>query len=190
MHHLCPWWAGYFLLVPLRRLRGSPARWLGPFVREGMTVLEPGPGMGYYTLDLARMVGPHGRVVAVDVQERMLTTLRRRAVRAGLAERIELRLAEPERLGVEDLTGQVDLVVAIYMVHEMPNASGFFGEAFRALRPGGRLLFAEPRLHVPRQRFERAIAKAERAGFVREAGSRFPAPQGAVLGRMGSGPNS
>ena len=185
MTHVCPWWAGYLLLVPLRQLLGSPARWLGPFVREGMTVLEPGPGMGYYTLDLARMVGPRGRVVAVDVQDKMLAGLRKRAVRAGLAERIELRLAEAESLGVDDLAGQVDLVVAIHMVHEMPSTARFFDESFRALRPGGQLLFAEPRIHVSRERFERMIAKAERAGFVRQDGALLPSPQGAVLCRMG-----
>ena len=66
-HHVCPWWAGYALLIPLRRWTHNPERWLGPLVREGMTVLEPGPGMGYFTLDLARMVGASGRVVAVAV---------------------------------------------------------------------------------------------------------------------------
>ena len=182
-NHVCPWWAGYFLLSPLRRLRQSPRRWLGPFVREGMLVLEPGPGMGFFTLDVARMVGPSGQVVAVDLQEKMLAGLRRRAERAGLAERIELRLAGADRLGVDDLAGRVDLVLAIYMVHEMPDADAFFAEAWRALRPGGRLLFAEPRWHVPRKQFERLIAAAERAGFAREDGSRFPCPQGAVLSR-------
>lgn len=70
--HVCPWWLGYWLVSPLRRLWEHPVRMLGPFVREGMLVLEPGCGMGFFTLDLARMVGPRGRVVAVDVQERML----------------------------------------------------------------------------------------------------------------------
>ena len=146
-------------------------------------MLEPGPGMGFYTLDLARMVGPRGRVVAVDVQAKMLAGLRKRAVRAGLADRIELRRADAESLGVDDLAGQVDLVVAIYVVHETPSVARFFNEAFRALRPGGQMLFAEPRIHVSRERFERMIAKAERAGFVRQDGSRFPSPQGAVLAR-------
>ena len=68
-NHVCPWWVGYLLLLPLRRLRQSPRKWLGRFVTEGMVVLEPGPGMGFFTLDLARMVGASGRVVAVDVQK-------------------------------------------------------------------------------------------------------------------------
>jgi len=185
-HRVCPWWVGYLLLSPLRRLVQDPRAWLGPFVREGMVVLEPGPGMGFYTLDVARMVGPSGRVVAVDVQEKMLAALRRRAVRAGLADRIDLRRARPDGLGIDDLAGRVDLVVAIFVVHEMADAESFFAEAWRALRPGGRLLFAEPRLHVPRKRFERAVAAAERAGFAREEGFRFPSTQRAVFARPAS----
>jgi predicted methyltransferase len=58
---VCPWWIGYLLLSPLRRLGQDPAKILAPYVREGMTVFEPGAGMGYFTLELARRVGPSGR---------------------------------------------------------------------------------------------------------------------------------
>lgn len=44
--HVCPWWLGYLLASPLRRLLQDPAAIITPFVRDGMTVLEPGPGMG------------------------------------------------------------------------------------------------------------------------------------------------
>src|SRR5512144_2327435 len=100
---VCPWWIGYLLATPLRKLVQDPAAILAPFVREGMTVLEPGPGMGFFTLEAARRVGPRGRVVAVDLQPRMLAALRRRAARAGLGDRIDAREARPDTLGVGDL---------------------------------------------------------------------------------------
>jgi SAM-dependent methyltransferase len=84
--HTCPWWLGCLLVTPLRRLKENPARILAPYLRPGMIVLEPGPAMGFFTLELARLVGPGGRVVAVDLQEKMLAALRRRAQKAGLAE--------------------------------------------------------------------------------------------------------
>ena len=105
---VCPWWLGYLLVSPLRRLWEHPVRTLGPFVREGMLVLEPGCGMGFFTLDLARIVGPGGRVVAVDVQEKMLAGLRRRAAGAGLLDRIDARLARADSLGVADWAGRVE----------------------------------------------------------------------------------
>jgi len=182
-HRVCPWWLGYFLLLPLRRLRQNPRRLFGPLLRQGMTVLEPGPGMGFFTLDLARMVGPGGRVVAVDVQEKMLRVLRRRALKAGLAERIDARQAAPDRLGVDDLAGSVDLVLAVFVVHEMPDAGSFFAEAHRVLRPGGRLLFAEPKRHVPEDAFARSLEAADLAGFRRLGDFAFPGARAVLLAR-------
>ena len=67
-HQICPTWVGYLLLSPLRKLLENPDKILRCFIREGMTVLEPGCDMGYFTLPVARMVGPRGKVVAVDLQ--------------------------------------------------------------------------------------------------------------------------
>jgi SAM-dependent methyltransferase len=180
MAHTCPWWFGYFLLNPFRRLAQSPSRILRAFVREGMVIVEPGCGMGFFTLDLARMAGPGGRVVAIDLQERMLAGLRRRAARAGLEGRIDLRLAQPDRLGIADLAGRVDLVVAFYVVHEVREPAAFFAEVASALKPDGALLVVEPPLHVPRAAFEATLATAERAGL-RVAGRPRIGPNKAAL---------
>ena len=165
MSHTCPWWFGYFLLNPLRRLVQPPARLLGRFVRPGMVVVEPGCGMGFFTLDLARMVGPAGRVVAIDLQEKMLEGLRRRVARAGLEGAIDVRPAQPGRLGIDDLAGRVDLVLAFYVVHELREPAGFFAEIAAALKPDGAALVVEPPLHVSRAAFEASLAVAARAGL-------------------------
>ncbi len=178
---VCPWWIGYLLVSPLRKLLQDPASILAPFVREGMTVLEPGPGMGFFTLEAARRVGPRGRVVAVDLQPRMLAALRRRAARAGLAGRIEARDARPEALGVEDLAGKVDLVLALLVVHELPDAGRFFAEARAALAPGGKVLVAEPAGHVTAAAFEESMAAAARAGLRRRPGPKVWRSLSAVL---------
>ena len=181
--HVCPWWVGYLLLSPFRRVLHNPRRWFGPFVHEGMTVLEPGPAMGYFTLDLAHMVGPSGRVIAVDVQPRMIARLRERAARAGLGARIDARLVGERGLEIDDCRGRVDLTVAIFMVHELPEGHAFFAEVHRALRPGGRLIVAEPRLHVSRAAFERSIERAIAAGFRLEDRVPFRGPRAAALSR-------
>lgn len=173
MAHICPWWLGYALVNPVRRLIEHPRKVLGPFVREGMVVVEPGCGMGYFTLDLVRMVGPAGRVVAIDVQPRMIAALRRRASRAGLLERLDVRLAEPDHLGVEDLSGEVDLVVAIHLVHELVSPALFFAEVHHALKPGGAVLVIELKGHVSDPDFRASMEKAHAAGLVEEAGA-FP----------------
>ena len=164
-HGVCPWWLGYWLLSPVRKLRESPRNVLSPFIRGGMVVLEPGCGMGFFTLEAARLAGPSGRVVAVDVQPKMLAALERRARKAGLADRIDRRLAEPASLGVADLAGEVDVVLAFHVVHELPDPETFFGEVCAALRPGGSLLMAEPKGHVSGDHFARSVASAGHAGL-------------------------
>ena len=162
---ICPHWVGYLLLNPLRKFLENPEKILGRLVKEGMTVLEPGCGMGYFTLPLARMVGAQGRVIAVDIQPRMLVGLFKRAQKAGLSGRIELRRAGSDGLGIEDLTGQVDFVAALHMVHEMPDVRGFLSEVQRALKPGGRMLVVEPRGHVSNAHFAETVTAAEQVGF-------------------------
>jgi ubiquinone/menaquinone biosynthesis C-methylase UbiE len=134
-----------------------------------MLVLEPGPGMGFFTLALAKRVGS-GRVVAVDVQAKMLENLRRRAQKCGLTQRIETRLAAPQSLGVQDLDGRVDFVLALAVVHELPSAQLFFRETAAALKPGGRLLLAEPAGDVRHPKFDEELGFAVRAGLTITAG--------------------
>ena len=165
----CPRWFGYFLINPFRRFLENPRQILGPLVREGMTVLEPGCGMGYFTLPLARMVGPQGRVVAVEIQSRMLAVLERRAQRAHLLDRLDLRLSRGPGLGVEDLTGRVDFAAALHMVHEVPDPERFFREVWDCLKPGGKLLFIEPSHRVSQGQFETSVGVGETIGFQREA---------------------
>lgn len=165
---ICPWWLGYLLASPLRRLLHDPARILAPYVREGMTVLEPGPGMGFFTLELARRVGASGRVVAVDIQPQMVDRLRRRAAKADLLARVDVRLAQSGSMGLADLTAAVDFAFAFAVAHEMPSAEAFFTEVFHALKPGASLLLVEPAGHVKAAEFEAELAASARAGLTLE----------------------
>ncbi len=162
---VCPWWLGYFLASPLRRWFDDPSKLLKPYVRPGMTVLEPGPGMGFFTLELARLAGPHGRVVALDVQPRMISGLKRRVERAGLADRVETRVVSQVTLGLKDLTGAVDFTLAYAVVHELPDESIFFEEVAKASKSGASLLLVEPAGHVKADEFEAEIVLASQAGL-------------------------
>jgi len=164
--HVCPWWLGYWLASPVRGwMSENPGHLLAPYVKQGMTVLEPGPGMGFFTLPLARMAGSAGRVVAVDIQPKMLLSLNRRAKKAGLSERIRTRLATPRSMALDDLNGAVDFVLAFAVVHEMPSAENFFREAAAALKTGSLLFFAEPGGHVTTEKFQQELDAARLAGL-------------------------
>jgi len=163
--HICPWWLGYLLASPLRRLRQDPHRILSPHVRAGMTVLEPGPGMGFFTLELARLVGASGRVIAIDIELKMLKVLGRRARKAGLQDRIVLRQADKNRMAVDENQGQADFVLAFAVVHELPDAAGFFREMLSALKPDGRMLLSEPSGHVNAKDWQETVRQALETGF-------------------------
>lgn len=162
---VCPWWLGYLLASPLRRWIEDPARLLVPYVRAGMTVLEPGPGMGFFTLELARLVGPAGRVVAPEMQPRMISGLERRADRAGLSGRVEARKVAADTLSIDDLAGRVDFALVYAVVHEIPDADRFFRETAAALKPGGTLLLAEPAAQVKPLEFEAELSLAAQIGL-------------------------
>ncbi len=163
--HVCPWWMGYLLASPLRRLRQNPRKILAPYLEPGMTVLDAGCGMGFFSFDMAELVKPGGKVVCVDLQERMISTLVRRASKKGLSDLIEARVCSAGSLGVEDLEGRLDFALAFAILHETPDAASFLGQLRAALKPGGRLLLSEPRGHVSRKKFEETMATAHRAGF-------------------------
>lgn len=163
--HVCPWWAGYLLNLPIRKMFESPKKLLGPLVQPGMTVADVGCAMGFFSLPLARMVGPHGRVVCVDLQKKMLDALRRNAKRAGLLERMEIRKSSESSLNMDQMKGQIDLVCAIFVVHEMPNPEAFFKQAYELLKPKGKMLILEPKWHVSAETFDHFCQLAEHTDF-------------------------
>ncbi len=178
---ICPWWVGYLLVNPLRRLVQDPEKILPPYVKRGMTALDIGCGMGYFSLPLARMVGPTGRVICVDVQKKMLQGLQRKARRSGLADRIIPRLSLPESLGLQDFTRAVDFALAFAVIHELPGIPAFFAELAPAMKPGGVCLIAEPRGHVTVEEFNSTLAAAVEKGFSAVAGPEIAWSHTAVL---------
>ncbi len=165
--HICPPWVGRLLLSPLRKLVENPKKILGPFVDERMVVLEPGCAMGFFTLPLARMVGPEGRVIAVDIQPEMLAVLERRARKAGLIDRIDIREAGPDGLGIDDLVRSVDICALVHVAHEVPDRSRLFQEISNTLKTAGRLLIIEPGWHVSEEDFGMSLSAAGAAGLRR-----------------------
>jgi len=105
--HVCPWWLGYLIDNPLRRLLHNPEKFVGPYVKPGMAVMDVGCGMGIFSIAMAKMVGAAGCSRPVDIQQKMLDTLRKRAEKAGVADRIRTHRCEPNRLDIE---ARVDFV--------------------------------------------------------------------------------
>ena len=160
---VCPWWCCYTFDNPLRRLLHNPEAILSPYTHPGSTVIDVGVGMGYFSIPLARLVGPAGHVTAIDIQAKMLEALASRARRRGVSERIKPHLANSDSLGNHS---KADFVIAFWMVHEVPNQSAFLTEIFGFLKPEGLFLLAEPIFHVDKKSFLRTMNIANGIGFI------------------------
>jgi ubiquinone/menaquinone biosynthesis C-methylase UbiE len=166
-NHTCPVWLGYLLASPIRRLFENPAKMVLPLVRPGQRVLELGPGLGFFTMPLAKFVGPDGRVVCVDVQAGMLDRLGRRLAKRGLQDRVELRRCGPDDLGLDDVKGSFDVATAIHVVHETPSPDNTVCALAATLKKDGHLLLVEPPGHCSRDLWNDEASAAQRAGLVR-----------------------
>ena len=163
--HICPWWLGYFLISPLRKLRQDPDKIFAPYALEGATALDIGCGMGYFSLPLAHKVGESGKVFCVDLQEKMIRKLEKRVKRAGLEGRIKTSICPKNSVGLEDMKGKFDFILAFAVVHELPDGANFFREAATLLKPEGKLLLSEPAGHVSYDEFQETLKAAEEVGL-------------------------
>jgi ubiquinone/menaquinone biosynthesis C-methylase UbiE len=181
-NRVCPVGLANSLDGKIRRWLQDPQKILSPFVREGMTVLDLGCGPGFFSIELARMVGRNGRVVSADLQDGMLKKLSTRIRGTELEERIHLVKCERDKINVSE---KIDFGLAFWMVHEVPNKESLFKELKAILNEKAQILMVEPKLfHVSRKRFEATTTLAEHAGFVVSRGPRLLLCWSAVLGNV------
>jgi ubiquinone/menaquinone biosynthesis C-methylase UbiE len=162
---VCPFWVGYLLISPFRTFMQNPKKVLSQYVTSGMKVLDIGCGMGFFSLPFAQMIAPNGRVICVDVQKKMIRTLRKRAKKAGLTDRIETRICHHNSLGLDDLHEEIDFALAFAVAHEVSNVAQLFSEIYKALKPAGMLLVAEPKGHVSEKDFKITISLVQQNRF-------------------------
>lgn len=161
-NRICPVERAGILDNRIRRWLQYPQKILRPYIEEGMTVLDLGCGPGFFSIDIARMVGKSGRVIASDLQEGMLQKLRDKIQGTELEERITLHKCEENKIGLSE---DIDFILAFYMVHEIPNQEEFFNEIKSILKPNRQVFIVEPPFNVSKTAFEETITKARDAGF-------------------------
>jgi len=161
-NRVCPVERAGSLDSRIRRWFQNPQKILRPYIVEGMTVLDVGCGPGFFSIDMAYMVGKAGRVIASDLQEGMLQKLRDKIKGTEVEKRITLHKCEENKIGITD---HVDFVLLFYMVHEVPNKFSFFDEIATILKPNGQVLLVEPPFHVSKLAFEETIKNTRDAGF-------------------------
>ena len=161
--HVCPWWLCFTFDNPMRKIIHDPVKILSPYVHKGNTAIDIGPGMGYFTIPLAEIVGSTGSVIAIDIQQKMLSALMARAQKKVVSDRIKTHLAGPDSIGFDQ---KADFILAFWMMHEVPDQKTFLSEIRNLMKPAGLFLLVEPVIHVSKKNFARAIETAKELGFV------------------------
>jgi precorrin-6B methylase 2 len=140
--------AAGWLERPERDREEEPAKLLAALdVKPGMVVADVGAGSGFHTFRLAPLVGPAGKVLAVDIQPEMLDLVRDKAKRTGVAnvEPVQGTETDPKLPA-----GGVDLILMVDVYHELSHPYEMAERMVAALKPGGRLVFVEFRLEDPK----------------------------------------
>jgi ubiquinone/menaquinone biosynthesis C-methylase UbiE len=159
---VCPHKFAFMLDNWIRRWIQNPRKILRDYIREGDTVIDMGCGPGFFSIDMAKMVGEGGSVIAVDLQKHMLMKVKKKAERHGVLERMQFHQCESDAI---NLHRKVDFMLAFYMVHETPNPYRFMCEMKDMLKSDARFLVVEPKMHVSQQMFDTMCIEAERAGL-------------------------
>ncbi len=164
--HVCPWWLGYTFILPIRKYQHDPQKILAPHIKPGMKVMDYGTAMGYFSIPLAQMVGERGMVYCIDIQEKMLKHLKKRAIKYNVQNNVTTILVGKNYNPIE-LSNQLDFVLLFAVVHEVPDKDKLFREIYSMLKPGCKVLFAEPKGHVKPDDFENSLQIAQKSGFKR-----------------------
>ncbi|MFA5905512.1 MAG: class I SAM-dependent methyltransferase [Desulfobacula sp.] len=161
---VCSHTHSFFLDNFFRRLFQNPKAIVGEYISKGNTVIDLGCGPGYFSTEMARLVGLSGKVIAVDLQKEMLEKTKQKAKKLSLEDRIMFHHCPQDKIG---LNGDVkaDFILAYYMVHETPDHLKFLTEVKTLLKEKGRFLLVEPPFHVNKKQFQQVIRDVETAGF-------------------------
>jgi len=140
----------------------DPEDILSPYIEEGTTVLDVGCGSGHFALAMAKMVGEKGKVIAADVQWDMLERVKETGERENLESRILIHKCESDKLKINN---KVDFALAFYMVHEVAHVDEFMKDMVTLIKPKGKFLVVEPKIHVSVSSTGNTLKAAKSAGF-------------------------
>jgi ubiquinone/menaquinone biosynthesis C-methylase UbiE len=131
-------------------------------IQSGERVLELGPGPGFFTVEAARRAGPGGRLIAVDIQPKMIALLEHRLQQAGVTN-VETHVASAYELPAADAS--LDRAFLVTVLAEIPDPQRALAELHRAIKPGGVLSITEEFLDPDYPLAAETLRRVAAAGF-------------------------
>lgn len=151
-----------FLSDSLRRLAQNPSKILSGLLSPGDRCVDVGCGPGFFTMEMAKIVGDTGKVYAIDADATMMQMIAKAVDRAGYDNRISMHCDDFLNVGLND---RIDFILAFYVVHDFHPLNGFVEKAYNCLRPTGKILVAEPYFHVTANKFIQETNVFKSSGF-------------------------
>lgn len=146
----------------VRKWFQNPNKILQPYIQDGTSVLDFGCGPGFFTIEIAQMLNGTGKVVAADLQEGMLDKLKLKVETKNLENVVQLHICGEDSIGMNE---QFDFILAFYMLHEVPDQDATLQEFRKLLKPEGKILVVEPKVHVSKKEFEATEKRVLDNGF-------------------------
>jgi len=159
----------------------NPEKILKPYIKKGMQVLDMGCGPGFFSIEIADLVGESGKVFAADLQPEMLDWLKQKTNGTDLEKRIAFHQCQENKIGLSET---FDFILLFYMVHEVPDKAAFFKEISNLLKPDGQALMVEPPIHVSKSSFLSFIDIARNNGLIDMKGPNIFLSKTALLKRQ------
>ena len=176
-HVVCPLAMAGMLDSKLRRLLHNPTKILEKYITKNITILDIGCGPGVFSIEAAKLMEGTGKVIAVDMQEGMLEILRNKIKGQPYEKNIVLHKCTQESINLKE---KADLVLMIYMVHEVPNKENLFNEITPLINKNGLLLIVEHNF-VPKKEFNKMVYAIKEKGFTEHSQLKVAFSRGIVL---------
>ena len=150
---VCPSWLCFSFDNFTRRWYQSPIKIIFPLVKEGDSVLDIGPGRGFFTFPLASLVKSEGLVYGLDIQKKMLDIINGIADKRNYSN-IITHLYDGKNFCIQE---KFDFINLFWMFHEVEYKDTFLEELKKVCKVGCKMLFAEPIIHVNKKAFNKSV---------------------------------
>jgi ubiquinone/menaquinone biosynthesis C-methylase UbiE len=179
-YSVCPLALAGILDNKIRNFLHNPTKILKPYINKNMTIMDIGCGPGVFSIEAAKLLEGTGKVISVDMQEGMLEILRNKIKGQLIEKNIVLHKCTQYCINV---TENVDLVLMIYMVHEVPNKENMFNEILPLINKNGLLIIIEHKF-VSKKQFNKIINIVKEKGFIEDKKLKIALSRGIVLKKL------
>ena len=159
---VCPAkWAGG-LDIGIRKWVHNPRKIFTPYITPDMKILDLGCGPGFFSMELAQMLNEQGHITALDLQQGMLDRVKKKVIGTSLEDKITLHKCDKDSL---NLIGKFDFAFSFWVIHEIPDKERLFSELKSVMKPNGKVLIVEPRVHTTKKYFAELLEIINHVGF-------------------------